>query len=190
MVLREIRLGLERAPQKQLEQALLRWKQAAPKPSTKAARRRSEQARLVAAISEGRVYTPEESLQLEVQAQERAFARRRELLQGALTAPQVARLLGTTRQTPHDRAQSQTLLAIEDKGSLRFPHWQFDANGPNGVVAGLPDVLRALDASPLGKISWFTLPNPHLEGRTPLETLKAGEAARVIDQARAVGAGV
>lgn len=145
---------------------------------------------LAAAVSEERVYTPEEALKLEAEAQERAFARRQELLQGSLTAPQVARRLGTTPQTPHDRAQSQTLLAIEDRGSLRFPYWQFDANGPNGVIAGLPDVLKALDASPLGKISWLTLSNPYLEGRTPLEALKAGETARVVGQARAVGMGI
>ncbi len=189
-VLEEVRISLERAPRPQLEQAVSRWKQAAPKPSAKIAHGRSEQARLVAAVSGGRVYTLEEALKLEVEAQERAFARRHRLLQGSLTAPQVARLLGTTRQTPHDRAQSQTLLAIEDKGSLRFPHWQFDANGPNGVLAGLPDILKALDASPLGKIRWFTLPNPYLEGRTPLEALKAGDTARVVNQAQAVGAGV
>ena len=156
-VLKEVRVGLERAPQPQLEQALTRWKGAVPASLAKVSQRGSEQARLARALSEGRVYTADEALQLEVEAQQRAFAHRRELLKGALTAPQVARLLGTTRQTPHDRAQAQTLLAIEDKSSLRFPHWQFDANGPNGVVAGLPDALRALEASSLGKIRWFML---------------------------------
>ena len=100
----------------------------------------------------------------------------------------MAGLLGTTRQTPHDRAGKGKLLAVMDQGRLRFPAWQFDPDGPDGVVAGLSDVLRALDASPLGKASWLTRPNPYLEGRPPLQALRDGDLARVLDQARAVGA--
>ena len=149
----------------------------------------SDENTLVLALSEGQTYAPDEALRLEIEALQRAFARRKVLLQGSLTAPQVALLLGTTRQTPHDRAQRQTLLAVEDRGILRFPYWQFDANGANGIIAGLPAVLKALDISRLGKASWLTRPNPYLNGRTPLEALKSGEVERVVDQARAVGAG-
>jgi hypothetical protein len=189
-VLNEVRVRLEHVSQSHLEQALTRWKQALPDQNSPVLQQHSEQEELVTALSEGQSYTQDEALRLEIEAQERAFIRRRELLKGALTAPQVARLLGTTRQTPHDRAQSRTLLAVEDRGSLYFPYWQFDADGPNGVISGLPAVLRALDISPLGKVSWLTLPNPYLEGRTPLASLKAGEWERVVDQAQAVGAGI
>lgn len=140
------------------------------------------------ALTEGREYTPEEQAHLELQAQRHAFARRRQLLFGALTAAQVADLLGTRRQTPHDRVRSKTLLGVEENGRWLFPCWQFDANGPNGVVDGLPDALKALDLSSLGKVSWLTTPSPYLEGRTPLQALKDGEKERVLDQARAVGA--
>src|SRR5947209_1960765 len=58
---------------------------------------------VIHALTGGREYTPEEALLLELEAQRRAFARRRELLRGALTSTQVAQLLGTKRQTPHDR---------------------------------------------------------------------------------------
>ncbi len=188
-VLQEVRVRLERAPAVELEQVLARWKQMASEQTRAASHRVSDEDKLVLALSEGQTYSPDEELRLEIEAQQRAFACRETLLRGSLTAPQVARLLGTTRQTPHDRAKSLTLLAVEDRGSLRFPYWQFDANGPNGTVAGLPAVLKALDISPLGKVSWLTRPNPSLEGRTPLEALKAGEAERVVDQARAVGVG-
>ena len=143
---------------------------------------------LVSRLSEGRTYTPAQAAALELRARQQAFDRRRQLLDGALTAPEVARLLGTTRQTPHDRAGKDALIAVTDHGRLRFPAWQFDPDGPNGVVAGLPDVLRALDASPLGKISWLTRPNPYLVGRTPLQALRDGDVDRVVDQARAVEA--
>lgn len=148
----------------------------------------TEKGELVRALSEGRQYTPEEAILLELEAQRQAFARRRELLRGALTSTQVAELLGTKRQTPHDRLRSQTLLAVEEHGRWLFPYWQFDAGGPNGVVAGMPDVLKALDISALAKVSWLTTPNPYLEGRTPLQALKEGQIAQVVDQARAVGA--
>jgi hypothetical protein len=142
---------------------------------------------LVLALAQGRTYTAEERLLLELEAQKRAFARRHELLRGALTASEVGALLGMNRQTAHDRLRSQALLAVEDQGRWKFPYWQFDANGPNGVVAGLPDVLKALNISALGKVNWLTTPNPYLEGRTPLKALQDGDIERVIDQARAVG---
>ncbi|MEO7715598.1 MAG: hypothetical protein ABIY70_05315 [Capsulimonas sp.] len=151
-----------------------------PRPSAKAA--------LVHRLAEGRTYTPAEAAALELAVSRKAFARRQELLAGALSATQVAKLLGTTRQTPHDRAGKGALLAVMDNGQLRFPLWQFDSDGPNGVVRGLPDVLRALDVSPLARASWMTLPNPYLEHRTPLQAIKEGDVERVIDQARAVGA--
>ena len=153
-----------------------------------AASRPSAKADLVRQLSGGRTYTPAQAAALELRAAQDAFARRRQLLASALTAPEAARLLGTTRQTPHDRAGKGALLAIMDQGRLLFPAWQFDPDGPNGVLAGLPDVLRALDASLLGKASWLMRANPYLEGRTPLQALREGDLERVLDQARAVGA--
>ncbi len=139
------------------------------------------------ALTGGRVYSEQERIELEAVTLARAFQHRRELLAESLSAPQVARLLGTTRQTPHDRAKTGTLLAVRERGGLSFPRWQFDADAPDGVVAGLGTVLKALIVSPLEKVSWFVRPNPFLEGRTPLEALKAGEAERLIPLARAVG---
>lgn len=144
---------------------------------------------IVAALTGGRRFTAAERVEAEIDVLMRSFARRRELLAGALTASQVAKLLGTSRQTPHDRLAAGTLLAVMDQGAWRFPAWQFDPEGENGVVPGLPAVIRALDVSPLAKISWLTRPNPMLDGETPLACLKAGQIDRVIALARAVGAG-
>jgi hypothetical protein len=120
----------------------------------------------------------------------RQFTLRRQLLNDALTAVQVAELLGTTRQTPHDRYKAKTLLAIRDGGKLLFPIWQFDPSGPDGVLHGLRAVLKALDApmSELGRIAWFVSAKPQLQGRTPIEALRAGEVEDVVAEARAVGA--
>ncbi len=142
---------------------------------------------LVADLTGGREYSRQEKSALEMATLARSFRRRKELLEGALTAPEVAELLGTTRQTPHDRVRSGTLLAVLDRGAWRFPAWQLDPEGPDGVVEGLPEVLQALHVSPLAKASWLVRPNQYLEGRTPLETLREGRTETVRSVAETVG---
>jgi excisionase family DNA binding protein len=142
---------------------------------------------VVTALTGGRRFSAAERAEAEVDLLRRSFARRRKLLADALSASEVAALLGTTRQTPHDRLASGTLLAVMDRGAYRFPRWQFDPDGEDGVVRGLPAVIRALDVSPLAKLSWLTRANPMLDGRTPLACLQAGEVERVVPLARAVG---
>jgi len=134
----------------------------------------------VDAVAGGRAPGERERVALVVSSALTDFAYRRDLLADSLTAPQVAALLSTSRQTPHDRARAGALLAARDGGFLRFPAWQFDAAAPEGVVSGLPDVVRALgDTPPLDKIAWFVTPKALL-GRTPLEALKAGDRAEVL----------
>lgn len=143
---------------------------------------------MVSALNGGREYPPQERQRLELSARLHSFERRQELLRDAYTASQVAKLLHTTRQTPHDRLQRGTLLAVLDRGAWRFPAWQFDPEGPDGVIRGLPQVLHALKVSPLAKISWFVRPNPYLAHRTPIEALRQGEVEHVPRVAEAVGA--
>lgn len=139
------------------------------------------------ALMQTQTFSPQERLEWEATNTARYFQKRRELLQDSLSAPEVAQLLGTTRQTPHDRVKAGTLLAVRDRGGLRFPRWQFDAAAPDGVLDGLPDVLKALDVSALRKISWFVRPQVQLEGKTPLEVLRAGHATQLVRVARTVG---
>lgn len=117
------------------------------------------------------------------------FDGRRRLLADSLTAPQVAKLLGSSRQTPLTRLEADSLLAVYDRGVWRFPAWQFDPEGPDGVVAGLRQVLRALvGVGNFGRLVWLARPNPYLDGRTPVEALRLGELERVVGEARAVAA--
>lgn len=147
---------------------------------------------LVLALT-GRTYSEEERIELETRALLQSFRHRQELLRDSLSATQVAELLSTTRQTPHDRAKSGSLLAVLDRGTLRFPIWQFDPQGPDGVIEGLPRVLRALHVPALSKVSWLQRLNPFLAsgngdaGITPLEALKRGEVERVVEIARGIG---
>ncbi|MGO8671865.1 MAG: antitoxin Xre/MbcA/ParS toxin-binding domain-containing protein [Capsulimonadaceae bacterium] len=145
-----------------------------------------DQEDLVEALVEGRTYTRDRHVLLELDNQLRSFHDRREVLRDSVTSTEVARLLGTSRQTPHDRVNSGQLLAIPENGRLLFPLWQFDPSGPHGVLKGLPEVLKALAVSPLSKARWLTRPNPAFDGRSPLEILREGDTRRVVEAARGV----
>ena len=69
-------------------------------------------------------------------------------------------LAARSRQTAHDRIKDDTLLAGRDQGHWRLPTWQFDPDGPDGVIDGLPEVLKALQLSDLAKIRWLQRPQP------------------------------
>jgi hypothetical protein len=119
----------------------------------------------------------------------RAFIERRALLTGALSVVEVAELLGVGRQTPHDRVKAETLIAVKENGRLMFPDWQFDPEGPDGVIAGLPEVLRAIQGpiSALGRIRWFVTTKPLMDDRTPLEALRTGDVDAAVREAQAIG---
>jgi hypothetical protein len=89
-----------------------------------------------------RIGSREEHASAELESLFDLFIARRQLLEDTLTAPEVGDILGISRQAATGRAESGSLLAVLDRGAYRFPHWQFDARGPDGIVLGLPEVLR------------------------------------------------
>jgi hypothetical protein len=133
---------------------------------------------------------PANPAELEFQALQARFAMRRQLLAQCIGTSEVVSLLGLrNRQTPLDRLKAGTLLAIRDQGQWRFPLWQFDPDRPDGVIAGLPEVLAALPIADLIKARWLQRPQPLLDGQTPLQVLRDGQRDRVLTEARAVGCG-
>lgn len=130
--------------------------------------------------------------QLELDALQRAFAARRRLLEGSIEVAEVVAILDISRQAVHEREKKGRLIAAREGGRLRFPLWQFDAQGDDGVVPGLPLVLAALDeVAPipaLAKMSWLQKSNNALGGQTPLEALRAGQIALVQSAARGASA--
>lgn len=141
-----------------------------------------------AALINATHFSKDDLFKLEAEQLRLKFTKRRELLEGALSTAEVAELLRVSRQTPHDRVKSNSLLAIAEKGSFLFPKWQFDEKGPNGVIKGLAEVLVALTGlSPLEKISWFVKPNPYLKNLTPLAALKKNRVEKVAKLAKNVG---
>ncbi|MBW4665787.1 MAG: DNA-binding protein [Chroococcus sp. CMT-3BRIN-NPC107] len=147
----------------------------------------SEEESALALKLTGRQYSKQDAVVLEITSLMRYFDKRKELLQNSLTASTVAELLGTTRQTPHDRMNNKSLLAVKDNGVWKFPSWQFDPSGADGVIDGLPEVLKALEGSEFTKLNWLVSPNCYLENLTPVEALKQGLKAKVLKEAIALG---
>lgn len=146
----------------------------------------SEEDALIGVLTD-RAFSQKEQIELEMESLFQYFQQRRHLLEGALTTSQVAQLLESSRQTPHDRVKARTLLGVLDNGVLRFPAWQFDPEGPDGVIDGLPKVLKTLQVSDFAKLNWLVRSNPFLDGLTPVEALKQGQKERVAQEAAGAG---
>jgi hypothetical protein len=133
---------------------------------------------------------PANAAQLEFEALRRSFTLRRQLLARTIGTAEVNELLAAgSRQTVHDRLRAGTLLGILDQGKWRCPLWQFDADGPNGVIDGLAQVLQALQVSNLAKARWLQKPHPVFGGSTPLDLLRLGRLEDVLVEAGQVGRG-
>ena len=135
-----------------------------------------------------KTYTPQETRDLELVNLMNSFSLRGELLKNTISTTKVTQLLGcSSRQTPLDRVKNQSLIAVKDSGQWKYPLWQFDAEGTDGVVEGLPEVIKTLQVSNLAKMSWLTSTNAVFESRTPIQMLKQGKLQQVINEAVGVG---
>lgn len=118
----------------------------------------------------------------------RRFERRRQLRSESLQAPQVAKLLGVSRQTLYNRRRAGRLLAVRLDNTLLFPGWQFDSEQPYGVLHDFPRVIEALQhLPPLARYAWFTSPKPAFDNKTPVELLQKRQGDDVVRVARAAG---
>jgi len=109
------------------------------------------------------------------------------LLSTAIPATALASLLGVSRTTVHDRYKNGQLLGVMDNNVLKFPDWQFDPAGPNGLVAGLSEVLGVMKCGNLAKISWLASPNGVFGNERPIDVLRRGKIEEVIIEAQSVG---
>jgi hypothetical protein len=138
-----------------------------------------------------RLGDPGESAVLVSQGIARDFARRRAVLDDTFAAPEAADMLAISRQAVTERWKKGKLIGFLLNDTLRLPTWQFDAQRRDGVIAGLPEVLAALDRSglsPLNRIYWMTTPHPQFGDRTPVEMLHEERVDEVTSHA--AGAGV
>jgi hypothetical protein len=122
------------------------------------------------------------------QAFDRADERKVNLLKRAdmLNGEQLAAELGLSRATVDNRRQEGKLLALEfgAKRGFRFPQWQRDLVEERDVRASFEAVLNRLAAvEPWSRYRFFVQSSPELDGRTPVEALRAGQGEAVLHAA-------
>jgi len=107
---------------------------------------------------------------------------------GAFDLEQVRTLLrGVSRQAIDRRVQEGSLLAVPGPSNHRsFPTLQFNRDG--SLVSGLKAVLEALPVeSPWAVLNFLVNPDPRLDGRKPIDVLRTGDVAQVVEAARLYG---
>jgi hypothetical protein len=119
----------------------------------------------------------------------RGMRAREEILRaegGTLTALQAASHLRLTRQAVDKRRRAGRLLALAaGRRGYVYPAWQF---GPDGMVPGFEDALGELTVTDSwARAAFFLSGEPRLDGATPLEALRSGDAAGVRRAARGHG---
>lgn len=134
-----------------------------------------------------KTYSSTEKKTLEMNSLFNYFQHRRLLLSNSIGAVEAAEMLGVSKQTIHDRIREGKLIGIIDANVMKLPIFQFDPEGPNGVVSGLSEVLKEMNGNMLGKISWLISKNMILENKSPIEILKSGDIKRVLSEARSAG---
>jgi hypothetical protein len=90
-----------------------------------------------------------------------------------LTAEQAGKLIGISRQAIDKRRRSGALIGLRQGGSWHYPRCQFDEQR-HEVIAGLPRLMEAMPkSSPWVLLDFLLAPDQTLDGRTPLEVLRA-----------------
>ncbi|MFC4173680.1 hypothetical protein ACFOYU_16730 [Microvirga sp. GCM10011540] len=107
---------------------------------------------------------------------------------GAYDLDQVGVLMnGISRQMIDRKVREGSLLAVPGPSNRRaYPTVQFTQDGK--VVPGLKAVRDTLPtANPWAILNFLIRPDPRLNGRKPIDLLKAGEIDLVVDAARQLG---
>jgi hypothetical protein len=94
---------------------------------------------------------------------------------------------GVSRQRIDKQVRDGSLLAVPGPSNRRYyPTVQFQADGT--VVKGLKAVREVLPTrNPWAILNFLVQPDFRLNGRKPIELLKAGEIGDVVDAARSMG---
>jgi hypothetical protein len=101
---------------------------------------------------------------------------------GTLSAEEVGHLLGITRQGVDKRRRASGLLAFRRGGDWRYPRCQFDEEA-HEVLEGISRVVQAFaEAGPWVTLDFLLAADDTLDGRSPIEALRAGGWTEDLDR--------
>ena len=103
---------------------------------------------------------------------------------GSLSAEELAHALGRTRQgIDYLRREGLVLAWRTTQGKWRYPAWQLTAQG--GLLPGVRECLKALAThSEWEPMIFFLSPRESLQGKRPLDLLRAGRLEEAIAAAQ------
>ena len=114
-------------------------------------------------------------------AERRGVAASKAVLAGdeMLTTPQLADLIGVTRQAIDKRRKSGQLLALRGgPKTLKYPEWQIFPTGE--TIEGLCEVIDRLDGDAWTAYRMLTETFPDAQGEPVYEKLRRGETSKVL----------
>lgn len=109
---------------------------------------------------------------------------------GAYSMDQVCEVLGVSLQTVNKKIAEGELFAVPGSNHRRlFPRIQFiRVRGRDVLVKGLREVTSAFPSkNPWMLLNFLVNSDDRLNRRTPIEVLKSGDIALVVEAARRVG---
>jgi hypothetical protein len=112
---------------------------------------------------------------------------RQSVLRDCVDAAEASRQTGHSVQELDRLRRDGRLIALQAGSEWYYPHWQFEANAPDGILPGLGEVLRNLYLSPVGATFWLLQPSEQLGGRPPLELLRRHQTETVVRLAEEQG---
>jgi hypothetical protein len=106
---------------------------------------------------------------------------------GSLSAEEVANALGRTRQgIDYLRREGSIVAWRTTQGKWRYPAWQLTNQG--GLLPGVRESLKALNThSEWEPMIFFLSPRESLEGKRPLDLLRAGRIQDAVAAAERYG---
>lgn len=140
-------------------------------------------------------YETDEEQELWLENEKLKALARRERLSNCIKIDAAAELLGVNVPALYMRLQRGTLLGFKEGKEYFIPRWQFDLGSDNQMIAGFDHVLAHLRESSdnsdtfRNKILWLTRASALFDGATPIEALKQGSLASVMDYLMSIGGG-
>lgn len=102
------------------------------------------------------------------------------LLAECVSASEAGELTHRSRQAVERQRREGHLLAFRIGREWRYPVWQFDPDGPRGLLPELDTILGKLHLSPYAAALWLRTPKDELDGETPVDRLRRRDVEKVV----------